>query len=222
MDRSEWIAERRRAAEAGYDTAFATYDEDDIPITPTHRRFVTEVIERCPAGGRILDAPRGTGKYFAMILASGREVLGIDQSAGMLAAARAKHPDVRTEKMGLQELGFDAEFDGAICVDAMENVFPEDWPRVLDNLRRAVRPGGPVYLTVETISEELIEAAFAEATGEGLPVVRGETARGGGYHYYPSLDQVAGWLEDAGMTVILDGRSEGTGYGYFHVLCSSR
>jgi hypothetical protein len=29
-----------------------------------------------------------------------------------------------------------------MCVDAMENVFPEDWPQVLANLRRALRPGG--------------------------------------------------------------------------------
>ena len=98
------------------------------------------MIDRCPQNGRILDAACGTGKYFALVLDSGRQVLGIDQSAGMLSVARAKHPDVPTQKVGLQEMDFDAAF----CVDAMENVFPEDWAPVLSNLRRAVRPGGLV------------------------------------------------------------------------------
>ena len=223
MDRRSWLEERRRVAKERFDTTYSpTYDQDDIPITPTHRRFVTQVIERCPQNGRILDAACGTGKYFALVLESGRQVLGIDQSTGMLSAARAKHPDVPTQKVGLQEMDFDAAFDAAICVDAMENVFPEDWAPVLSNLRRAVRPGGLVYFTVETIDEREIEAVFAKATADGLPVVRGEhPIRGGGYHFYPSLVQVAAWIEGVGLTVIEDGRSEGNNYGYYHVLCSS-
>jgi len=50
-----------------------------------------------------------------------------------------------------------SEFDGAICIDAMENVFPEDWPRVLANLKHAVRPGSPVYLTVELTEDDLAD-----------------------------------------------------------------
>jgi SAM-dependent methyltransferase len=220
VDRRSWLDERRRATEERFDTVYShTYDQEDIPITPTHRRFVNQVIERCPGEGRILDAACGTGKYFAMLLESGCQILGVDQSAGMLSIARAKHPDVPTQRAGLQEMDFDPAFDGAMCVDAMENVFPEDWPRVLSNLRRAVRPGGPVYFTVETIDEREIEAAFAKATAEGLPVVRGEhLVRGGGYHFYPSLVQVAAWTDEAGLTVIEDDRSEGNNYGYYHVL----
>ena len=112
MDRRSWLEERRRVAKERFDTTFSpTYDQDDIPITPTHRRFVTQVIGRCPQNGRILDAACGTGKYFALVLESGRQVLGIDQSAGMLSVARAKHPDVPTQKVGLQEMDFDAAFD---------------------------------------------------------------------------------------------------------------
>jgi hypothetical protein len=64
---------------------------------------------------------------------------------------------------------------------------------------------------------------FVEATAQGLPVVRGEHAsRGGGYHYYPRLDQVAAWVHDAGLQVIEDGHSKGDGYGYYHLLSRSR
>jgi len=68
-----------------------------------------------------------------------------------------------------------------MCVDAMVNVIPEDWPLVLANLRRALRPGGHLYLTVELLDEQELERVFAEATASGLPVVRGEhTSPGGG------------------------------------------
>ena len=222
MDRKAWIDERRRATEELFDREAPTYDAEDVPITPTHRRFVTGLVERCPAGARILDAPCGTGKYFSMLLDAGCSVLGADQSAGMLQAAHEKHPDVPTEKVGLQELTFASEFDGAICVDAMENVFPEDWPLVLGNLRRALRPGGYLYFTVETIDEREIADVYAEAIAAGLPVVYGEhVRRGGGYHHYPSLERVDGWVREAGLHVLEDGHSEGDGYGYYHLLTRS-
>lgn len=221
MERKAWRDERRRTTEERYDTIHApTYDRsEEAGITPTHRRFVAELIERCPPGGRILDAPCGTGKYFTMMLEAGRKVLGTDQSAGMLAVANAKYPEVPTQKVGLQELAFEGEFDAAICVDAMENVFPEDWPLVMGNLRGALRPAGYLYLTVETIGQEELAAVFAEATAQGLPVVQGEhVGRGGGYHYYPSIERVSAWIEDAGLRVVEEGRSEGDNYGYQHLL----
>ena len=220
MDRTAWLWERRRLAEERYDTLHApAYDQQEwAVIAPTHRRYVAKLMERCPPGGRVLDAACGTGKYFAVILEAGRRVVGTDQSAGMLAQAHAKHPDVPTVKVGLQELAYDAEFDACMCVDAMEQVFPEDWPLALANLRRALRPGGSIYLTVELADEEELERAFAEATASGLPVVHGEhTSPGGGHHYYPPLTQVAAWVRDAGLRLLEDG------YGdeYYHLLAQA-
>ena len=224
MNRKAWLARRRSSAEERFDTLYApTYDQDDVPITPTHRRFVARLVELSSPGGRILDAACGTGKYWALILDAGCQVVGVDQSSGMLAVARTKHAEVPTEKVGLQELAFVATFDAAICVDAMENVFPEDWPLVLGNLRQAIRPGGYVYLTVETIDERELAEAFDEATRQGVPVVPGEHfQRGGGYHYYPPIAQVAEWVSEAGLRVLDEGRSEGDGYGYYHVLTQAQ
>lgn len=97
-----------------------------------------------------------------MLQQAGAQIVGVDQSGGMLRQASTKFPEVPVQKIGLQELGFADEFDGAICVDAMENVFPEDWPVVLANLIRAVRTGGPVYLTVE-LPEDDFEQVYASS-----------------------------------------------------------
>ncbi len=220
MDRAAWLSERRASVEADYTRDASTYDDGYDPITVVHRRFVDRLIEAVQEGGTLLDAPCGTGPYFGMILAAGRQVVGADQSAGMLERAGMKHPDVRLEHIGLQELSFDAEFDAAMCVDAMEHVPPEEWPLVLTNLRRALRQGGHLYLTVEQVDRRRLERAFDEATAGGLPVVFGDRADDatGGYHHYPSREQVRRWLDDAQLTVVDEGDEELDGYGYHHLL----
>jgi hypothetical protein len=49
-------------------------------------------------------------------------------------------------------------------------------------------------------------------------VLPGETSRGGGYHYYPAPEQVAAWVSGAGLRVVQEATSEGTGYSYLHLL----
>jgi ubiquinone/menaquinone biosynthesis C-methylase UbiE len=220
MDRRAWLDDQRVSGEERYDRLYSpTYDDDESPITTTHRRFVEKVIESCPPGGAILDAPCGTGRYFELVLGAGRTVVGIDQSAGMLARARAKHPEVGLEKIGLQELEFEGAFDAAMCIDAMEYVCPEDWPRALANLHRAVRGIGLIYLTVEQIDSAEIASVFAEATAAGLPVVYGENVRrGGGYHYYPTPDRVSRWLANEGLEIVDEGISRARTYGYHHIV----
>jgi len=223
MDRREWLAERRAAVEREYTLEAPTYDEGYDPATPEHRRFVARLIETCPSAGAVLDVPCGTGPYVGMVLDAGRVVVGADQSAGMLEQARAKYPDVRFEKIGLQELAFDGEFDAAMCSDAMENVPPEDWPLVLANLRRAVRPGGHVYLTVEEIDQQVIDAAFEELTAADLPAVYGEVVSGdtAGYHFYAVRDRIQAWLADAGFDMVESADEQLDGYGYRHLLLRS-
>jgi SAM-dependent methyltransferase len=221
--REDWLRERRAAVAAEYDTEAPTYDDELYPAT-SHASFVERLLGTCPPGGTILDAPCGTGRYFELVRASGRHVVGIDQSAGMLAQARSKGIAVRLEHVGLQELAFDREFDGAMTIDAMENVAPEDWPIVLANLHRAIRPGGHLYLTVEEAGEADIDAAFAEAQVHGWPALRGEIIEGdtAGYHYYPGRDRVAGWLDAEGLTVVAEGFDQEDGWGYHHLLVRGR
>ncbi len=219
MDRPAWLLERRAAVEASYDSEAPTYDENPYAVE-TQRRFVERLVATCPPDGVVLDAPCGTGQYFALVAASGRRVVGIDQSAGMLAQARARDIAVALHQVGLQELQFDREFDAAMTVDAMENVFPEDWPAVLANLRRAVRPGGHIYLTVEEVPETVLDDALADLSGRGLPVVRGEVIEGdvAGYHYYPGRRQVARWLEAEGLAIVEQDTEAHEGWAYWHLL----
>jgi 2-polyprenyl-3-methyl-5-hydroxy-6-metoxy-1,4-benzoquinol methylase len=93
----------------------------------------------------LLSAACGAGRFDGVLLEAGHSVVGIDQSAGMLARAREHFPGARYEKIGLQEMDFREEFDGAICMDAMEHICPEDWPVILRGFQAALKPGGVLY-----------------------------------------------------------------------------
>lgn len=158
-----------------------------------------------------------------MVLESGRSVLGVDHTGSYLAHAAAASPRARTEKHDLQDLPYLDEFDGVMCVDAMEFVPPEDWPGVLQRFRRALHPGGWLYLTVELVAADEVRSANEDARRSGLPVVEGEAIwyePDAYYHFYPPMEQVRSWVDEAGF--VIEEEAEGPwreeGYAYHHVL----
>lgn len=236
MERSEWLKQMRRMTEALYDhvspeywVKFGLYENE------AHQEYLQKFLGRIARGGMVLSAACGAGRYDGMLLEAGHSVTGIDQSAGMLARAKEHFPEAQYEKMGLQEMDFHEAFDGAICMDALEHVCPEDWPGIMRRLREALKPGGLLYFTVEVPDTQEVEASYKRAKAMGLPVVFGEladeveesyervTALGSRqvpgeladvtvYHYYPLSQQVREWIELAGMAI----EEQGTGNGYDH------
>jgi SAM-dependent methyltransferase len=215
MDRFDWLKAMRREAEERYDTLWAPlYGEKwGIYSNTTHRQFLQKFISLLPLSCTILDAACGAGRYFPMLIGKSRVVIGIDQSQGMLSRAREKFPDVRLEKLGLQEMPYHEVFDGAICMDAMEHIFPEDWPLVLGNFYRALKPQGFLYFTVEIADDDEIEQAFIRGQKAGFPIVHGELPDEDVYHFYPSMQQVKEWSQQAGFALLEEG--EGDGYHHF-------
>ncbi len=142
------------------------------------------------------------------------------ESPGMLAVARAKDLASEVLEQGLQELAIADRFDAAMSIDALENIPPEDWPTVLANLRRAIHPGGHLYLTVEEVDPAEIDAEFAALQATSAPAVHGEIVSGdtAGYHYYPGRSRVDVWLAEAGFSVVDEGENRADGYGYRHLL----
>jgi SAM-dependent methyltransferase len=222
-ERARWLAELPRA-NAGQEATLAdVYDASWGWVEPTHRAFVERFLARLPEGGLVLDAACGTGKYVTLVLERGSTPLCVDHTAAYLAKVREKFSDVRTERHHLHELPYRAEFDGVMCVDAMEFVPPEHWPVVLERFLAALRPDGWLYLTVELVAEDEVRAGHAAAERLGLPVVEpGEAIWDEPdwyYHFYPSMDRVRVWLAEAGFEIVeeLEGPWD-EGYAYHHVL----
>jgi len=219
MDRITWLKELRRACEAQYDREAPLYGKKyGLYSNIMHQQFLQEFLSLLPPKGTILDAACGAGRYLPFLLEKEHSIIGIDQSQGMLASAKAKFLAVQFEKVGLQEMDFLEVFDGVICMDAMENVPPEDWSLVLDNFHRALKPHGYLYFTAETIEnadENEIQQAFERARQAGLPVVYGEWPDEEVYHYHPTNQQVKEWTQRAGFEVLREGNGE---IWYYHIL----
>jgi len=216
MDRSTWLKEKRREAEEGYSTLWAPEYSEKWGTYPnaSHLQFIQRFIDLLPQNSFILDAACGAGRYMPQLLEKGYSIIGIDQAKGMLERAKEKFPQVQFENIGMQEMSFENIFNGAICMDAMEHVCPEDWTVILHNFHHGLKERGYLYFTVEMQDEADIKVAFEEARSAGLPVVYGEWINDDVYHYYPSLDQVREWIQEVGFSIL----EEGEGDGYHHFL----
>jgi len=237
MERAEWLKQMRVKTEKLYDHFSPLYwVKYGRSVDEAHREYLQKFLERVAPHGHLLSAGCGAGKYDGMLLEAGHSVLGIDQSEGMLARAREHFPEARYEKISLQEMDFREAFDGAICIDALEHVCPENWPGILRRFREALKPGGVLYFTVDR-GGDYVEGAYERAKALGLPVVFGEVVDkveeayervltsepsmvpvelgdSAVYHYHPSLEQVRTWLSQAGLAM----EEEGTGAGDEHWL----
>jgi trans-aconitate methyltransferase len=90
------------------------------------------------AGEHILDLGCGDGVLTEQIVALGAQVVGVDTSADMIAAARVR--GLQARQVDAQRLPFEAEFD-AVFSNAALHWMP-DADAVLAGVRRALKPGG--------------------------------------------------------------------------------
>src|SRR2546429_10017084 len=92
-DRMAFLAERRALSVQRFDTVHSPhYDRHWGAISATHADFVARLARRVPAGGQVLDAACGTGKYWPALLAAGLPGPGPRPSPGILRPARPQHP----------------------------------------------------------------------------------------------------------------------------------
>nr|WP_211212710.1 class I SAM-dependent methyltransferase [Nonomuraea coxensis] len=101
-------------------------------------------------GRRILDAGCGSGPLFSALRDRGAVVTGVDASAGMLEMARRRlGPDADLRVADLAgPLPFpDGAFDDVIASLVLH--YLEDWGPALAELRRVLRPGGRLLVSVD-------------------------------------------------------------------------
>jgi ubiquinone/menaquinone biosynthesis C-methylase UbiE len=101
------------------------------------------------AGRRILDAGCGSGPLFAALRDRDAIVTGIDKSAGMLELARRRLGD--DADLQVADLGSPLPFPEDTFEDVTASLvlhYLEDWGPTLAELRRVLKPGGRLIVSV--------------------------------------------------------------------------
>jgi len=242
MERSEWLKLMRKRAEMLYDRFASRYWVTwGLVVEETHRYYLQKFLELVAPHGMILSAACGAGRFDGMLLEAGHRVVGIDQSAMLLASAKEHFPEVEYKKMALDEMNFQETFTGVICMDAMEHICPEDYPGILLGFQKALKPGGVLYFTADREEEPDfdLQMHFEQGKALGLPMVYGEVVDETAfeqamamaqvdvpdeltdravYHYYPPLKKVREWIDQADFAV----EEEGAGSGFHHFVVRKR
>jgi SAM-dependent methyltransferase len=125
------------------------------------------------AGARVLDAGCGFGRVSLSLARLGARVLGVDQSATLLAEAERRRENVSAEQLryvrhDLREPLADSSFDVALSLFSSLGYGDEsDDAAILTTLARALRPGGKV--AVDTMHRDVLAARLAR---EAVPAHR--------------------------------------------------
>jgi SAM-dependent methyltransferase len=102
------------------------------------------------AGRRILDAGCGSGALFAALRDRGAIVTGFDTSTGMLELARRRlgaDADLHVAELGSPLPFPDGTFDDVVASLVLH--YLEDWGPALAELRRVLKPGGWLIVSVD-------------------------------------------------------------------------
>jgi ubiquinone/menaquinone biosynthesis C-methylase UbiE len=165
--------------------------------------WAAELLDRIglKANERMLDVACGTGVVVRLAAKRGHagRLTGIDLNSGMLAVARSTSADTPIEWIegSALDLPFAPEsFDAVVCQLGLQ-FFP-DRPLALREMRRVLRPGGRVGLSVYTAIERTPAAhAFVLALDKHLGPDASKTKRA--EHIFADAAEVKSLLEEAGF-----------------------
>lgn len=180
----------------GYEEAaerFMASRNQDIGVV-----IVREWSRTLAPGSSVLDLGCGHGVPVSQALIDkGFAVFGVDASAKMIAAFRARFPNTHTECAAVEESDFfSRQFDGVVSVGLMFLLPLDVQTRVIGKVARALNPGGKFLFTspkecctwkdLQTGRESIspgAEAYHQILRAERL-VLDGEQVDGGNNHYY--------------------------------------
>lgn len=142
----------RHSGAAAYDAVAAAYtaENDSSLLNEYYNRPAIRELLGDVAGRHVLDLGCGSGPTLVDLIEGGATAVGIDGSSALIDIARERlGPDVDLRVADLADpLPFDDDvFDDVVSSLALH--YLEDWTAPLAEMKRVLKPGGRVILSVE-------------------------------------------------------------------------
>jgi SAM-dependent methyltransferase len=151
------------ATQASYDAVAAAYADqfsDELRHKPLDRALLTAFAEQARADAdprlpRVWDVGCGPGQVTAFLAGLGLDAAGVDLSAGMVAQARARHPDLDFRTGSMTALpARDRSWDGLVSFYSLIHLIDDAGVRTaLAEFRRVLADGGLLLLAVHAGEE---------------------------------------------------------------------
>ncbi len=190
MERRGWSNDGQAR---GYIELFAAASDQAIPA----------LLDGCgaKAGLKVLDLCCGQGNVSQALIARGCNVFGVDFSPTMLAHAHSRVPQASFVQADAQELPLaPSEFD--VVVSSLGICHVPDQPRALREIKRVLRPGGRLAMTVWFGPEAspAFEIMYRAIQNAGDPLVT--TPPGPDFHQFSRKASADALLLGAGFSNI--------------------
>ncbi len=137
---------------AAYDAiadAYTAQNDSTLLNEYYNRPAINELLGNV-SGRHVLDAGCGSGPTLVDLVEGGATVVGIDGSHAMIDIARKRlgtETDLRVADLGAPLPFDDGTFDDVVCSLALH--YLEDWQSPLAQMRRVLKPGGRLILSLE-------------------------------------------------------------------------
>jgi len=177
--------EKRAAVDTMFDRIAPRYDRMNRLISLGQdvrwRRRVVDALDLAPQA-RVVDLGCGTGDLCRELVRAGYDPVGVDRSAGMLAAAGVDVPLARADAVALPVA--DASLDGVVSAFVLRNVV--DLDAVLADCARALRPGGRLAVLDAAVPDHAVLRWGNAVWFRGaVPLLGRLVARDDAYGYLP-------------------------------------
>jgi demethylmenaquinone methyltransferase/2-methoxy-6-polyprenyl-1,4-benzoquinol methylase len=230
---TESISERNQAAQALFAPLGDTYDRYARLLSfgqdPRWRTFLVDRVEAGP-DSTVVDVACGTGAVsIELVRRYGCRVVGVDQSAEMLAAGRARvdaaglRERIQLEEGRAEHLPFEDAFFHALTFTYLLR-YVDDPAATMKELTRVVRPGGRIAMLDFFVSAGVARPAWELYVRIGLPVLGRAISPGWGevgsflgpsirgfWNRHP-VEEIVGAWRDAGIDGV-EGRRLSLGGG---------
>ena len=140
-----------------YDAVAGKYADaygGELAGKPLDRALLACLIEQAGQGMPIADVGCGPGHVAAWIAGRGGAAVGIDLSAGMVAAGRRAYPGIEFREGDFLDLpASDGEFGAVVAFYSVIHLEPAELAPAFREICRVLRPGGLVLVSFHVGSE---------------------------------------------------------------------